>query len=173
MPARRRGAERILSKPHHKPSAHDGELLERPKNEGPGVLGVLGAIGAVKGAQVVSDLAFYLDRQPNAPQLVIVGEFDHSFPLPPSVRVTGRYDPVMLPKMLSSHGITAWLMPSIWPETLSFPTHEMLATGLPVMAFDLGAQGEAVREAPNGHIVAPDPAAILDCFRRLQDQNRE
>jgi Glycosyltransferase len=75
--------------------------------------------------------------------------------------------------MLSSHGITAWLMPSVWPETFSFTTREMLATGLPVMAFDLGAQGEAVREAPNGHIVAPDPAAILDCFRRLQGQNRE
>ena len=162
---------KILCQPHQ--ALIDMPLLERPKNEGPGVLGVLGAIGAVKGAQVVSDLAFYLDRQPNAPQLVIVGEFDHSFPLPPSVRVTGRYDPVMLPKMLSSHGITAWLMPSIWPETFSFTTHEMLATGLPVMAFDLGAQGEAVRQAPNGHIVAPDPAAILDCFRRLQDQNRE
>ena len=48
-----------------------------------------------------------------------------------------------------------------------------VATGLPVMAFDLRAQGEAVREAPNGHIVAPDPAAILHCFRRLQGHNRE
>lgn len=163
--------DKILCQPHQ--ALIDMPLLERAQDEGPGVIGVLGAIGAVKGAQVVSDLAFHLDREPNAPRLVIVGEFDHSFPLPPSVRVTGRYDPVMLPKMLSSHGVTAWLMPSVWPETFSFTTREMLATGLPVMAFDLGAQGEAVREAPNGHIVAPDPAAILDCFRLLQGQNRE
>ena len=62
-------------------------------------------------------------------------------------------------------------MPSIWPETFSFTTHEMLATGKPVMAFDLGAQGEAVREAENGHIVSPDPAVIYDCYRRVSGTN--
>lgn len=147
-------------------------LFEMPplapvKNGGAGTLGILGAIGAVKGAQLVSDLAYYLDLQPKAPRLVIVGEFDHSFALPPSVKVTGRYEPATLPKVLSSYGITAWLMPSVWPETFSFTTREMLATGLPVMAFDLGAQGEAVREAANGYIVAPDPTAIYECYRRL------
>ena len=160
--------DKILCQPHR--ALIDMPLLEGPKDEGPGVIGVLGAIGAVKGAQVVSDLAFHLDRKPDAPKLVVVGEFDHSFPLPPSVRVTGRYDPVMLPKMLSSPGVTAWLMPSVWPETFSFTTHEMLATGLPVMAFDLGAQGEAVREAPNGHIVEPDPREIYECYQRLSAQ---
>lgn len=163
--------DKIYCRPHRTLIAV--QPMEKAKNNERGVIGVLGAIGSVKGAQVVSDLALHLDRQPDAPRLVIVGEFDHSFPLPRSVTITGRYDPSTLPKMLSSHGVTAWLMPSIWPETFSFTTREMLATGLPVMAFDLGAQGEAVREAPNGHIVAPDPAAILDCFRRLQGHNRE
>lgn len=158
---------KIACRPHQ-------ALFEMPpvagtSDEGPGVIGILGAIGAAKGAQIVSDLAYYLDRQPGAPGLVIVGEFDHSFPLPPSVTVSGRYDPAMLPKMLSSYGITAWLMPSVWPETFSFTTREMLATGLPVMAFDLGAQAEAVREAVNGRIVEPDPAAIHGCYRRLQE----
>lgn len=51
--------------------------------------------------------------------------------------------------------------------SVSFTTHEMLATGLPVMAFDLGAQGEAVRKAANGHVVAPNPAAIYACYQRL------
>lgn len=142
------------------------------KDERQGVIGVLGAIGAVKGAQIVSDLAYHLERQPDAPKLVIVGEFDHSFPLPPSVKVTGRYDPTILPKILSSYGITAWLMPSIWPETFSFTTREMLATGLPVMAFDLGAQAEAVRAAANGHIVEPDPAAIHDCYQSLNSRRK-
>ena len=157
--------DRIACRPHR--TMIDIPPVPRPRREGPGVIGILGAIGAVKGARIVSDLAYLLDRLPDAPRLVIVGEFDHSFPLPASVRVTGRYDPATLPAILAAHGVTAWLMPSVWPETFSFTTREMLATGLPVMAFELGAQGEAVREAPNGHIVAPDPAAILDCFRRL------
>ena len=136
----------------------------------PGVIAVLGAIGGAKGAKVVSDLAYYLNRVPNAPTLMVVGEFDHSYPLPSTVKITGRYDSAHLPKVLSASGVTAWLMPSIWPETYSFTTREMLATGLPVMAFDLGAQGEAVRAAANGHIVDPDPAAIHDCYRRLRGQ---
>ncbi|MFC0813012.1 glycosyltransferase [Paracoccus panacisoli] len=137
----------------------------------PGVIGILGAIGRVKGAQVISDLAYHLEAQADAPQLLIIGEFDHSFSLPPAVHVTGRYEPGHLPGILSSSRVTAWLMPSVWPETFSFTTHEMLATGLPVMAFDLGAQGEAVRRAANGHIVTPDPATIYQCYQRLSGKN--
>lgn len=162
---------KIAYQPHE--VLFDMPPLAPGKDDGPGVIGILGAIGAVKGAQFVSDLAHYFERHPGAPELVIVGEFDHSFALPPSVRVTGRYDPDVLPKVLSTHGITAWLMPSVWPETFSFTTREMLATGLPVMAFDLGAQGEAVRAAANGHIVAPDPEAIHDCYRRLRGERQE
>lgn len=60
-------------------------------------------------------------------------------------------------------------MPSIWPETFSFVTHEALATGLPVYGFDIGAQGEALRRAPNGMAIPFDPdadhaAAILAAF---------
>jgi len=157
---------RIICAPHQ--ALVEIPPLDPPRRDDPGIIGILGAIGAVKGARIVSDLAFHLDSLPNAPKIVIVGEFDHSFPLPPSVKVTGRYDSATLPGKISTCGITAWLMPSIWPETFSFTTREMLATGLPVMAFDLGAQGEAVREAENGHIVAPDPAAIHDCYRRLR-----
>jgi glycosyltransferase involved in cell wall biosynthesis len=61
-------------------------------------------------------------------------------------------------------------MPSIWPETYSFATHEMLATGLPVYGFDIGAQGEALARAPNGIPIPFDPdgdhaAAILRMIR--------
>jgi hypothetical protein len=38
-------------------------------------------------------------------------------------------------------------VPAVWPETYSFSTREALATGLPVIAFDIGAQGEAVGRA--------------------------
>ena len=50
---------------------------------------------------------------------------------------------------------------SIWPETFSYTTHEALATGLPVLAFDLGAQGVAVAEAPNGILMPFTPTGNL------------
>lgn len=98
----------------------------------------------------------------------MIGEFDLSFPLPASVVVTGRYRHDDLPALIKTHRVQAWLMPSVVPETFSFATHEMLATGLPVMAFDLGAQGDAVAAAPNGHIV-PDrsPETLLQVFQRV------
>ena len=59
--------------------------------------------------------------------------------------------------------ITAWLMPSILPETFSYTTHEMLATGLPVFTLNLGAQAEAARARPNGHVLRDgQPKTIVD-----------
>ncbi len=66
--------------------------------------------------------------------------------------------------LAARYGITHWLIPSIWPETISYTVHECLATGLPTMAFDLGAQGDAVRAAENG-ILLP-----LDAGQRKPEQ---
>ncbi|WP_134726310.1 glycosyltransferase [Paracoccus luteus] len=131
----------------------------------PGTIAVLGAIGVHKGAEYVCQVAADFARRPGAPRLIVIGEFDMAFPLPGSVAVTGRYHVEDLPALIRRHRVQAWLMPSIVPETFSFTTHEMLATGLPVMAFDLGAQGDAVAQAPRGHIL-PDrrPDTLLATF---------
>lgn len=39
------------------------------------------------------------------------------------------------------------MFPSIWLETFSYVLHAEIATGLPVWSFDVGAQGDALREA--------------------------
>ncbi|GJE14961.1 hypothetical protein FOHLNKBM_6038 [Methylobacterium longum] len=58
------------------------------------------------------------------------------------------------------------LLPAIWPETYAYALTLALRTGLPVVAFDLGAQGERLRDHPNGHLLpyalAADPAALND-----------
>lgn len=133
------------------------------KHSGPGVIGVLGGIGDVKGAKVVSDLSFWLHDKPHLPRLVVIGELDISYPRATSMTVTGRYHTSELVGLIEKHRITAWLMPSIWPETFSYTTHEMLATGLPVFTLDLGAQAEAARARPNGHVLRDgQPKTIVD-----------
>ncbi len=136
-------------------------------------LAVLGSIGNVKGAQIVSDLAWYLHHNPCGLELVVIGEFDMSFSLPPNVSVTGRYHLADLEALASKYRVAAWLMPSICPETFSFTIHEMLGTGLPVLAFDIGAQGEAVKRSPNGRIVDLTPEAIIDGFLTKETQVQE
>lgn len=128
-----------------------------PRPAGPQrVVAVLGGIGFQKGAKVLQDFAATLGRRAEV-RLVLIGTIDPAFALPPTVHVHGTYMVEQIPALVQRYAITDWLIPSIWPETFSFATREALGTGLPVYAFDLGAQGEAVRAAPNGHPIPFDP----------------
>ena len=112
---------------------------------------VLGNIGQQKGASLLSPLARLLaDHGIN---LIVIGNVDPQVSLDERIVVHGDYSVERLPQLVELYGITDWLIPSIWPETFSFTTHEALATGMPVFAFDIGAQGDAVAEARNGTAV--------------------
>ena len=110
------------------------------------VIGVLGNIGVQKGAAVLRDLSRYLAKTGRA-RLVLIGNLDPNFSLVPPARVHGHYEVRDLPGLINRYGISNWLIPSIWPETFSYATHEAIATGLPVWSFDLGAQAQAVKRA--------------------------
>ncbi|MCC5973046.1 MAG: glycosyltransferase [Rubellimicrobium sp.] len=118
----------------------------------PRVIGVLGNIGPQKGAGVVAGLARRLAGRQDV-RLVLLGNLDPDYSLPRHVPVHGDYTIADIPALVARYGITDWLIPSIWPETFSYTTHEALATGLPVMVFDLGAQADAARTAPNGRVL--------------------
>ena len=129
-------------------------LTDVPHLPAPGqdktVIGVLGNIGHQKGAALLGDFSAKLQDRAGM-SLVLVGNIDPFYHLPASVPVHGDYHPEEIATLVTRYGITCWLIPSIWPETFSYTTHECLATGLPVYAFDIGAQGQAVTRAPNGY----------------------
>ena len=139
--------------------------LASPMRSAPAVIGVLGNIGYHKGAAVLRDLSQMLDRSGVA-KLVLLGQLDPIFTLAASATVHGGYQRADIPALVARYGITDWLIPSIWPETFSYTTHEALATGLPVWCFDLGAQGDAIRQSLHGGTVSipagvPDVDALL------------
>ncbi|GAA4226838.1 GT2 family glycosyltransferase [Sagittula marina] len=138
--------------------------LPRPAPEAPCVLGILGSLAPHKGAALAEALSRETGRNRDC-SLVLLGGIDPAHRLHAPARHHGRYDVGDLPRLAARYGVTCWLIPSLWPETFSFTTHEALATGLPVMVFDLGGQGEAARAAPNGHPVpldlAGDPGGLL------------
>ncbi|MEP2921457.1 MAG: glycosyltransferase [Sulfitobacter sp.] len=110
------------------------------------VIGVLGNIGLQKGAKVLQDLSRHLAQTRQA-HLVVVGNIDPAYALTAPAKVHGSYKLSDIPGLVQKYGITDWLMPSIWPETFSYAVHEVIATGLPVWSYDLGAQGDAARAA--------------------------
>jgi glycosyltransferase involved in cell wall biosynthesis len=124
------------------------------------VIGVLGNIGLQKGARLVQDMARSLQGRSDL-GLVLIGNIDPAFGLPETIPVHGTYRIAELDQLVAKYGITCWLIPSVWPETFSFTTHEALASGLPVYAFYLGAQGGAVVRAENGRPINFDPDADL------------
>ena len=132
------------------------DRMQPPTTSGPGTLGVLGNLNHQKGAGLLCALSARLaDR--GGPRTVLIGNMDPAFSRPSSLKLHGSYDRADIRHLAERYGVTAWLVPSIWPETFSFVTHEMLATGLPVYGFDIGAQGEALRRAPNGIALPFDP----------------
>ncbi|GAA6210075.1 hypothetical protein NBRC116601_33680 [Cognatishimia sp. WU-CL00825] len=116
------------------------------------VVAVLGNIGFHKGAAVLCELAELLKSEKNI-SLMVLGDVDPSYVLPKSVYVHGAYALEDLEALVARFQITDWLIPSIWPETFSYTTHEALATGMPTYAFDIGGQGDAVGQADNGHLI--------------------
>lgn len=108
------------------------------------VIGVLGNIGLQKGVVVLRDLSRLLANTKKA-QLVVIGNIDTAYSLASPSQVHGDYKVSDIPALVSRYGISRWLIPSIWPETFSYTTHEAIATGLPVWCFEIGAQGDTVR----------------------------
>ena len=155
----------VVLRPHDM-LADVSEVLNKPGDDAdaPPVIGILGNIGYQKGAQVLVDLGRRLGQDDRA-KLILVGNIDPNYVLPGNVTVHGNYRIDEIGELVAHYRITHWLIPSIWPETFSFATREALATGIPVMCFDLGAQAEAVRADPNGQVIAlpvgADPAQIL------------
>ena len=135
----------IVITPHAMPGDVPAVAVPQGSPSGP-VVGVLGNIGAHKGAAVLQRLSRQMART-GAGRIVVLGHLAPEFALTPPSRVHGAYRLEDLPGLVARYGIEGWFMPSVWPETFSFTTHEVLATGMPVAAFDLGAQGEAVRGA--------------------------
>ena len=152
-------ADRIRVKPHRltvRPSP-----VARPRHSV--VVASLGNLSRDKGAVVVASLSEALAEDP-ARRLIHIGEIDPAYRLHPDSPVLGPYQVAELSALAEHHGVTHWLIPSVWPETFSFTTHEALATGLPVLCFDLGAQAEAVGRVDADWVVpfdADDPLPAL------------
>lgn len=129
-----------------------------PTEARPPVIGVLGNIGPAKGAAVVERLSHALETSRSA-SLVLIGNIAPGYSLAPATTVHGAYAPAEIASLAVRYRISAWFIPSIWPETFSFTTHEALATGLPVACFDLGAQAEAVGKSATGRLIPLDHAS--------------
>jgi glycosyltransferase involved in cell wall biosynthesis len=135
----------------------------------PLVIGVMGEISPQKGAHIVKEALQIIEREGTDARVVVLGTL-HMPVKSPRLKITGAYDRANLVDLIEAHGINMFLFPSIWPETFSYVVAEIVALGMPIVAFDLGAPAERLRRYSNARLCeeasAPAALATLVAFHR-------
>ena len=138
-------------------------------------IGIVGGINRCKGADFIEDFSKYLAKvNPNA-RIVIIGAIDHP-PYPKNVIVHGPYEHDRLPELIKRYGVNIAFQSSIWPETFSYVTQELMMMDVPTVCFNLGAPADRIRMWDRGRVIAditPECAyrAIVELFGTVYGLN--
>jgi glycosyltransferase involved in cell wall biosynthesis len=122
-------------------------------------IGIVGEIGFHKGSHVVQALAKEIARNELDVTISVIGTLDIQCDSK-VVRETGPYDHSQLVELIEATGPNIFFFPSIWPETFSYVTDELMQLHVPIVCFDLGAPAERVRNYARGKVI-PIAAAEL------------
>ena len=161
-------ANRLEVRPHRlKPCFSRHMALQK---KGALRIAVAGDINLHKGAEILLQTARLLQRKRPEARIVLFGRLLYPETPPANLHVRGPYRREELPVLLEQEGISIAAFFSIWPETFSFVVHEFVALGVPVAAFNLGAQGECVSQLDSRYgclAKAVTAEAMLDAIEKL------
>jgi len=160
--------ERVTIVPH-RVDFHPSRV-PRVRHSDPLVIGVVGHISEQKGARIVKGVVAEIERAYPASRVVVIGTLDLAS-ASSHLEVTGPYQRELLPELVESHRINMILFPSICPETFSYVIEEMMLLHLPIVAFDLGAPGDRLRDYALGRLCERvDAAAAVSAMLELHDE---
>jgi glycosyltransferase involved in cell wall biosynthesis len=149
---------RLQVRPHDTSHLADSPKVA-PSRRAQLVVGVVGSINVSKGSEMVAEIVRIIEAEDLPLRIVAIGSIDGMAPSA-ALSVTGRYRPEQLPGLLERHQVSLCLLPSICHETFSYVTSELLAMGMPLASFDLGAPAERIREHPLGCIIPSVDARV-------------
>ncbi len=137
---------------------------------------VLGVLANHKGARTVASVA--AASAAGRIEIRLIGDVEDSFPKSALklIKVTGQYREEQLADLLGKARPDVFWFPSSAAETYSFTLSTAIATGLPIVATDLGSFSERLAGRPNTWLVdhratAQDWLAVFDDVRaRLADR---
>lgn len=80
----------------------------------------------------------------------------------------GRYKREELSKLIEKNNINLVCNFSIWAETYSYTLTEEIASGVPVLSFDIGAVGDRIKENKYGYTIDIN-SSIDDIIKKIND----
>jgi GT2 family glycosyltransferase len=152
-------ADLIIVKPHDIDGKYKN-IYNPSLNSKPRVIGILGGIGTAKGSLVVKNMVEHIDKNKLDIKIVVIGNINQHINSP-SFTVTGSYKSEELVKLVKEHNITEFFIPSVWPETFSYVTDEIMQMGYPLTVFDLGAPAERVKDYVFGNVISFDKLNVF------------
>lgn len=144
---------------------HTVEYMEKIQpyktNDDKVVIGILGNFMRTKGSRVVLEMHKKIKADKLNIEIVVVGQnIDAQAQVDKDLKITGRYKPEDIPKIFAENKIDIVFIASVWPETFSYTTQEVINMGLPVASFDIGAPAERIKKYEKGLII---PEMTADC----------
>ena len=115
-------------------------------------IGLIGVLCYKKGLEVVKALAGYIEEKGLDIRLKLIGSSDEEIESPVFSQ-TGRYTREEIPRLTLEQDIDMFLIPSVWPETFSYTTSEIISMGFPVAVLPVGAPVERVKRYAKGLVL--------------------
>jgi GT2 family glycosyltransferase len=113
----------------------------------------IGAVAPHKGEKLISDLISH--NKNNKFHYHLFGTTDNKLLIKNKKNYTyhGKYSRTDLPKLLENSNINLVCLLSICPETYSYTLSETCASGIPSLAFNIGAIGERIEKYELGYVI--------------------
>jgi GT2 family glycosyltransferase/glycosyltransferase involved in cell wall biosynthesis len=135
---------------------------------------ILGAIGRQKGYEVLLACAQDAMRRALPIEFTVIGftEDDSALFATGKAFVTGVYEDSEIADLLRREAPHLAFFPSVTPETWCYTLSHALRAALPVIAFDLGAIAERLRDIDRGRVVPlnSDPESLNDAMLAMAQE---
>ena len=115
---------------------------------------LLGALSNAKGLSAALSVALRAEVTHSPLLLRLIGHA--AAPLPSALTATGSYEADDLPRLIASERPDVIWLPSQVPETFSYTLSAALASGLPIVASNMGALADRLRDVPQATLLAYD-----------------
>lgn len=137
-------------------------------------IGILGILSYKKGLALVKKICEIIEEKQLNVRICLIGDTEDEFESPMFVK-TGRYTKGQVPRLTLELDIDVFFIASIWPETFSYTTSEIMSMNMPLAVLDIGAPPERVKEYDRDCIISRNdkPEEILERLISFGEGQRE